>query len=118
MRITIGFTGALDRKSATDPQNWSVEQYNYKYSSEYGSADYKVSKPGEQGTDPVAVKSVRLSDDGKEVFLEIPGLQPVMQMRIKMALRAVDGTRVPEEVSNTINVVPDAKGSDYRSFAK
>jgi len=116
--ITIGFTGALDRKSATDLQNWSVEQYNYKYSSEYGSADYKVSKPGEQGTDPVAVKSVRLSDDGKEVFLEIPGLQPVMQMRIKMALRAVDGTRVPEEVSNTINVVPDAKGSDYRSFAK
>jgi hypothetical protein len=41
-----------------------------------------------------------------------------MQMRIKMALKAVDGTRVPEEVSNTINVVPDAKGSDYRSFAK
>jgi hypothetical protein len=116
--ITLGFTGALDRKSATDLQNWSVEQYNYKYSSEYGSADYKVSKPGEQGTDPVAVKSVKLSDDGKEVFLEIPGLQPVMQMRIKMALKAVDGTRVPEEVSSTINVVPDAKGSDYRSFAK
>ncbi|MFM9001320.1 MAG: hypothetical protein ACKORB_06815, partial [Opitutia bacterium] len=116
--ITIGFTGALDRKSATDLQNWSVEQYNYKYSSEYGSADYKVSKPGEQGTDPVAVKSVKLSDDGKEVFLEIPGLQPVMQMRIKMALKAVDGTRVPEEISNTINVVPDAKGADYRSFAK
>ena len=116
--ITIGFTGALDRKSAGDLQNYSIEQYNYLYSGAYGSADYKVSKPGEKGTDPVAIKSVKVSDDGKTVFLEVPGLQPVEQMRIKMNVKAVDGTRVPDEVCNTINVVPEQMGSDYRSFAK
>ena len=39
-------------------------------------------------------------------------------MRIKMNVKAVDGTRVPDEVCNTINVVPEKQGSDYRSFAK
>jgi hypothetical protein len=39
-------------------------------------------------------------------------------MRIKMNVKAVDGTRVPDEVCNTINVVPEKPGSDYRSFAK
>ena len=116
--ITIGFSGALDKKSAGDVQNYSIEQYNYLYSGAYGSADYKVSKPGEKGTDPVAIKSVTVSADGKSIFLEVPGLQPVDQMRIKMNLKAVDGSRVPDEVSNTINVVPEKQGQDYRSFAK
>jgi hypothetical protein len=39
-------------------------------------------------------------------------------MRIKMNLKSVDGSRVPDEVSNTINVVPEKQGEDYRSFAK
>jgi hypothetical protein len=116
--ITIGFSGALDKKSAGDVQNYSIEQYNYLYSGAYGSADYKVSKPGEKGTDPVAIKSVTVSADGKSIFLEVPGLKPVDQMRIKMNLKAVDGSRVPDEVSNTINVVPEKQGEDYRSFAK
>jgi hypothetical protein len=116
--ITIGFTGPLDRKTAGDLQNYSIEQYNYLYSGAYGSADYKVSKPGEKGTDSVAIKSVQVSADGKTVFLEVPGLQPVEQMRIKMNVKAVDGTRVPDEICNTINVVPEQMGSDYRSFAK
>jgi len=116
--ITIGFSGALDKKSAGDVQNYSIEQYNYLYSGAYGSADYKVSKPGEKGTDPVAIKSVTVSADGKSIFLEVPGLKPVDQMRIRMNLKAVDGSRVPDEVSNTINVVPEKQGEDYRSFAK
>lgn len=116
--ITIGFTGALDKKVASDLQNYSIEQYNYLYSGAYGSDNYKVSNPAEKGTDPVAIKSVKVSDDGKTVFLEVPGLQPVEQMRIKMNLKAVDGSRVPDEVCNTINVVPEKQGTDYRSFAK
>ena len=116
--ITIGFTGALDKKTATDLQNWSIEHYNYLWSSAYGSAEYKVSKPTEKGTESVAIKSVKLSDDGKTVFLEVPGLVPVMQMRIKMNVKAVDGSRVPDDIGSTINVVPEKEGEDYRSFAK
>jgi len=116
--ITIGFTGALDKKTAADLQNWSISQYNYRWTGEYGSAEYKVSNPDQKGDDTVAIKSVKLSDDGKSVFLEVPGLVPVMQMRIKMNVKAVDGTRVPDDIGSTINVVPEKEGQDYRSFAK
>ena len=115
--ITVRFTGALDKKSASDPQNWAIEQYNYLWSSAYGSDTYKVSKPEEKGTDQVAIESVKVAEDGKSVFLEVAGLKPVMQMRIKMNVKAVDGSRVPDDVANTINVVPDKEGEDYRSFA-
>lgn len=116
--ITIGFTGALDKKVAADLQNWSIEQYNYLWSSAYGSAEYKVSKPEEKGTDPVTIKSVKISADGKTAFLEVPGLVPVMQMRIKMNLKAADGSRVPDDIGNTINIVPEKEGADYTSLAK
>jgi hypothetical protein len=116
--ITVRFTGALDKKSASDAQNWSLEQYNYLYSGAYGSDTYKVSKPEEKGSDQVPVKSVKLADDGKSVFLEVEGLVPVMQMRIKMNVKAVDGSRVPDDIAHTINVVPEKEGEDYRSFAK
>lgn len=116
--ITIRFTGALDRKSAADSQNWAIEQYNYLWSSAYGSDNYKVSKPEEKGTDQVPIQSVQVAEDGKSVFLEVAGLVPVMQMRIRMNVKAVDGSRVPDDVAHTINVVPDKEGTDYRSFAK
>ena len=115
--ITIRFTGALDKKSAGDLQNWAIEQYNYLWSGAYGSDTYKVSKPEEKGSDQVPIQSVKVADDGKSVFLEVAGLQPVMQMRIKMNVKAVDGSRVPDDVAHTINVVPEKEGEDYRSFA-
>ena len=36
-----------------------------------------------QGRDPVDIKSAKVSSDGRQVTLEIPGLQPVMQMLIR-----------------------------------
>ena len=52
------------------------------------------------------VKSVKLLPDGKTVFVEIPDLKPVMQMKIKFALNAADGAPVNWEIYNTINIVP------------
>lgn len=106
--ITIGFTAPLDTASASDADNYSIQQYNYKWSKEYGSPEFKVSDPTQKGREPVEIKSVRVSENKKEVFLEVPGLQPVMQMRIKMNIKAADGTAMPTEIGNTINVVPKA----------
>jgi hypothetical protein len=103
--ITIGFTAPLDTAAASDVQNYSIEQWNYKWSKNYGSSDYKPSAPEQKGRDPVEVKGVRLGEDKKTVFLEVPGLQPVMQMAIKLNLTAADGTKVPDRIVNTINVV-------------
>ena len=104
--ITIGFTGELDPVSASDPANYAIQQYNYRWTSAYGSDKYKVSDPNAKGKDPVEIKSVTLAPDKKSVFLAVPGLQPVMQMEIKMNIKAADGAALPADVGHTINVVP------------
>jgi hypothetical protein len=103
--IHIGFTAPLEKASAGDAENFAIQQYNYKWTSNYGSPEYKLSNAEQKGRDTVEVKSAKLSADGKTVFLEVPGLQPVMQMRIKMNLKGADGTEVSTEIGNTINVV-------------
>jgi hypothetical protein len=103
--IHVGFFNPVDATTAADIENYSIQQYNYRWTQDYGSADYKVTNPQEKGRDAVEIKSVKLSADNKSVFLEVPGLQPVMQMRIKMNIKAADGTPLPAEVVNTINTV-------------
>jgi hypothetical protein len=133
--IDISFTDPLDPEDATDPDSYDLEQWNYLWTGEYGSEDYssktpdfeaKVrelnrlredpSKNGEaidklvkqlaKGRDPIKVESAALSPDGKTVTLTIADLRPVMQMRIRGKLKAVDGAKVPLEIYNTINFVP------------
>jgi hypothetical protein len=103
--LHIGFTNPVDPKTAADAENYSVEQYNYRWTEAYGSPDFKPSDPEKKGRDPVEIKSVKVSPDNRSVFLEIEGLAPVDQMRVKMNLKSADGKDLPGELVNTINVV-------------
>ena len=104
--IAINFPEPLATAEANDAANFTVEQYNYKWWSTYESPVLSLAKPGEKGRDKVEVKSAKLSADGKTVTLEIPGLQPVMQMEIKLRLRAADGAEIQTTIGSTINKVP------------
>jgi hypothetical protein len=104
--IAITFTQELDPDAATDPDSYSVEQWNYLWTSDYGSPEVSVENPEKKGHDTVALKSVELSPDKKTVTLHIPELKPVMQMKIAMKIAAADGTPIEYEIYNTINSVP------------
>jgi len=104
--IEITFSDPLDRAAAEDLQNYSVEQWNYRWTEKYGSDDYSVANPEKKGRDAVNVRAAKLSPDGRRVFLEIARLQPVMQMKIKFALKSADAAPVEWEIYNTINRVP------------
>ncbi len=106
--LEIKFTRPLDEKSAADPDNYFVEQWNYHYSGNYGSKDYKVSDPKRTGRDEVEVFDARLLDD-RTVFLELDDVQPVMQMGISYAIKAADGAEIRRTIYNTINAVPSAE---------
>lgn len=106
--IEITFTNPLDPAAAADAQNYTIEQWNYRWTQAYGSKDYSVADPAKQGRDKVEITSAKLLPDKKTIFLEIPGLQPVMQMRIKAALKTADGSPLATEIHNTINKVPGA----------
>ena len=101
--LQIEFTGELDAASATDPANYAIEQWNYTYSGNYGSPEWSVADPKLKKHDKVEIKSARLAKDRKTVLLEITGFQPVNQMKIKMSLKAADGTAINQEIYNTIH---------------
>ena len=100
--VKITFTGALDPATANDMQNYNLEQWNYKWTGNYGSPEFSVAEPEKKGHDKVAIASAKLSADGKSVFLEIPGIKPVMQMKIGINVKATDGSPVKHEIHNSI----------------
>ncbi|HWE02097.1 MAG TPA: DUF6797 domain-containing protein [Tepidisphaeraceae bacterium] len=104
--ISITFSDPLDAKIAVDEQSYGIEQWNYRWTGNYGSPDLKPSDPKANGHDEVAIKSVSISADHKTITLQIPDSKPVMQMMIQMHVAAADGTAIESEIYNTINKTP------------
>ena len=101
--IRIDFTCALQKESAEDVQNYALEQWNYLWSDKYGSPEFSVKDPKRQGRDDLVLKSAQLESDGQSVFLEVPEIQPVMQMKIQFRVKAADGAQVAHTIHNTIH---------------
>jgi hypothetical protein len=99
--VALTFNTALGAAAAR-PEAYEVLQWNYKWQRRYGSDDWSLARPGEQGRDTVAVAAVRLSDDGRTATVKIPGLRPVDQMRIRFDVQAADGARIRETVYLTV----------------
>jgi glucose/arabinose dehydrogenase len=104
--ISITFSDPLDQQLAADEQSYGIEEWNYHWTSTYGSPEFKLSDPKAKGHDEVPVKSVKVSPDRKTVTLETGPLKPVMQMAIEMHLKSGDGKDMEWEIDNTINKVP------------
>ncbi|QOV87649.1 DUF6797 domain-containing protein [Humisphaera borealis] len=103
--IKLTFTDALDPETANDAGSYSILQWNYRWSAEYGSKHWSVKNPDAQGYDTVDVKSAKLLPDGRSVFLTIDGLKPVMQMRISVNIDCKDGETIKTDVYNTIHAL-------------
>lgn len=135
--IELTFTDPLDKTIAGDAKFYAGKEWNYLWRVDYGSKEYSAADPdfdkkvkeynalraakapGEKvaevfksfvpGRDTVKITGATVSEDGKTVRLEIPELKKVMQMELKMKLKAADGTPLDLTIWNTINAVPMAK---------
>jgi azurin len=58
--------------------------WNYLYSAAYGSPEYSVRHADTPGHDPLEVRSVRLIEEGKALFLEIPQIIPASQIHLHL----------------------------------
>jgi hypothetical protein len=105
--VKITFTNPLDAERAGSADSYSVEVWNYKWTSNYGSGEYSTMADGAKKHDPLTVKSAKLSEDGKSVFLEIEGMKPVMQMKIQMRAAAADKSPASFDLYNTIHELPN-----------
>ena len=101
--IHLTFSEPLDRDAAENIDNFNIEQWNYRWTKDYGSPHFSVANPKKLGQDEVELLEARLSADGKTLFLEIEDIQPVMQMQIGYTLTAADGTEMNDKIWLTIN---------------
>jgi glucose/arabinose dehydrogenase len=107
--VQITFTCELHPTEAVNPNNYDVEQWNYRWTGNYGSPEFSPSDPNSPKHDKVTVQSIKLSADKRTVFLEIPEIKPVDQMRIRFKIAAADGTPISDEIHNTIHRVGNGR---------
>lgn len=104
--IKLTFSEPLDGSFVQRPENYFAQQWNYLWSAAYGSPDFSVENPKEQGRDEVEVVSATLTDDGRSVFLEMPNRQPVHQLQIRWLMKSAGGKPFRGEYAHTINQEP------------
>jgi hypothetical protein len=107
--IELTFSQPLHSDTAENIDSYSIEQWNYRWSSTYGSPDFSVVDPDKQGRDSVTLKHARLSGDKRNLFLEIPEMRPAMQMKISYNIKAADGKSLRNDFYATINKVPNGQ---------
>ncbi len=82
--VLVSFTRPVDRSITEQPRNQFVQAWNYRYSSAYGSPEFSTRHPGAPGHDVLTVSSVHVLPDGHTIFIELPDLQPVNQLYLRM----------------------------------
>ncbi|MCM8530677.1 MAG: cytochrome C, partial [Lentisphaeraceae bacterium] len=132
--VYLTFTEKLDKELAEDIGSYSIKWWNYVWGPQYGSAHFSVNNPDKEamakalvsesksgGTrgasvsaaafkgDDVPVKSAKLLEDGKTVFLEIPNIRPVMQMEIALDLETEEGEVIISKIYNSIYKLAEDK---------
>ncbi|MEM1070472.1 MAG: DUF6797 domain-containing protein, partial [Planctomycetota bacterium] len=93
--VVVSFTEPLDAESIQDVDRFKVSVWDLKRTKGYGSKHFNQRK--------LEVASASLSDDGKQVSLTIPELEPTWGMEIVCRLRTADGKEVRRVIHNTIH---------------
>ena len=82
--VALTFSSRLDAKVAADPTSHFAQCWNYRYSSAYGSPEFSTTHFGIRGHDTVPITAAHVARDGKTLFLEMPGVQPVNQLHLRV----------------------------------
>lgn len=104
--IALTFSEPLDRDRAEDPDSYRLEQWNYRWSAEYGSPELKPSQLGVEGRESVYVESASLLPDQRTVFLEIASLAPVWQLAIQCRVAPAGSEHQTRALYCTLHKIP------------
>ncbi|MFC5051012.1 plastocyanin/azurin family copper-binding protein [Rubritalea spongiae] len=100
--ITVHFENELDAAAVKDVKHYFAQMWDYNHTKQYGSPEFSLKEPKSLGHDPLNVKSAHLLADKKSIFVEIPDLQPAMQMHLRMHLKTANGTEFKTDLFPTI----------------
>jgi putative heme-binding domain-containing protein len=82
--IMLTFTQPLNRDRAAQAKNHFAQAWNYRYSAAYGSPEFSPRHRGVPGHDHMTVTRAHVLGDGRKLFLEMPDLQPVNQLHLRL----------------------------------
>lgn len=99
--LRVRFAAAIDPTVVQHLDLQFAQAWNYRYSGAYGSPEFAPSHPDLQGHDRLTITGVHVLPDQRELFLEMPELQPVNQLHLR--LRVDDGA--PQELYATIHAL-------------
>lgn len=102
--VLLTFTQPVDPTVVAKPENRFAQVWNYRYSASYGSREYSTRHPNTAGHDPLEIRSAHVLGDGKTLFLEIPEIQPVNTLHLR--LEVDDGQ--PQELFATVHKLAPA----------
>lgn len=97
--VLLRFDVALDPKKASDPASYSLQTWSYQRTYKYGSPQYKAD--GTPGQDSLTASSAYLTPDRRSVFIAVPGMKPVMQLRVGWSLATAEGAEFSENAYTT-----------------
>ena len=103
-KVLLTFTARMDKELAEDLSSYAVRACMIRWTHDYGTGEFKVESPNEKGWSTFSVASAKLLPDGKRVELEIPDLQPVHMMELKLDLETADGEAVITQINNTVHL--------------
>jgi len=89
--VSVTFAEPIDAAIAERVESHFAQCWNYRYGEAYGSPEFSTRHPGTRGHDVLVVASSHVLPDGRTLFLELPGLQPVNQLHLRMHVSAGDG---------------------------
>jgi mono/diheme cytochrome c family protein len=102
--VLVRFESSLDSATASNPDNYSLTSWHYKRTYTYGSPQFKAD--GTTGIDQHVPSAAYVSADRRSVFVAVPDMKPVMQMRLAWTLATADGTRFQESAYFTPYELP------------
>ncbi len=93
--VELTFTDPVDAESAIALANYKVKTWTLKRTRNYGSKHYDEKAS--------TVTSIKVSEDGRKVFITIPDLKPTWCMEIKYSLKGANGRSFEGTIHNTIH---------------
>jgi putative heme-binding domain-containing protein len=82
--VVINFSAPLDADVAGEPDSHFAQSWNYRYSGAYGSPEFSSKHPLMRGHDHVPISSAHLVNGSRSLFLEMPEIQPVNQLHLRV----------------------------------
>jgi cytochrome c2 len=98
--VLLRFDVPLDSVKARDPNSYSLQSWSYRRTFQYGSAQYR--DDGTTGQDERVASSAYVASDARSVFIGVPGMKPVMQLRVDWSLATAEG----KEFSGSAHTTP------------